>query len=120
MSGKLMSSTTRVRDSRAHVGQPLGAALGHLDLVTGQREGAAEHVAQRAVIVNDQEPHRAIVACWSRPREPFLRCAYSLTQHRAEDPVDEAGRLRPAEALGRLHRLVDGTLRGDRLFTRQL
>src|SRR2546421_311838 len=59
------------------------------------------------------------------PRFPAVSLArragrLSLAQHRPEHPVDEPGRVGPAEALGRLDRFVDRPLGRDRLFAGDL
>ena len=38
------------------------AVLGSVDLVAGQRQRAAQRVAHRAVVVDDQDAHGSIVA----------------------------------------------------------
>src|SRR6202012_879865 len=43
-----------------------------------------------------------------------------LAEHGPEDPVDERGRVGPAEALGGLDRLIDRALRRDRVIAFEL
>ena len=116
----------RIRDAGRDPGQCAGTVVGQAHLVTGQRQCAAQDVAQGTVIVDDEQAHRRIVAGLPGAGNELLRLAYALAEHRTEDPVDEPGRVGAAESLGGFHRFVDRPLgrnrplAGDRVGIQQL
>ena len=68
MSGMPTSSTTASGGSRGELRQRLLAVRGGVDLVAAQRQRAAQRVAQRAVVVDDQNLHVPIVVGAARSR----------------------------------------------------